>query len=156
LIMSFEICALLDDTLVTAKVKATHRLEMRPSFLMGVLLGQAASKRRLMTTIVKNKASVGFSRDNKGSTANSQLRTICGTAATRPMRRWRFALSPSAVVLFPHDPVAGQSLELLQDLRPQSPDWASPTTLVIYLIPVAEPESKLGHFSNSKRERIVI
>jgi hypothetical protein len=37
--MSFEICALLDDTLVIAMVKATHRLEVRPSFLMEILLG---------------------------------------------------------------------------------------------------------------------
>src|ERR1700735_3646236 len=38
LIVSFEICALLDDTFVMAKVKAPHRLAVRPSFLMEVLL----------------------------------------------------------------------------------------------------------------------
>jgi hypothetical protein len=54
LIMSFEICALLDDTLVTAKVKATHRLEMRPSFLMGVLLGQAATTGRRLRFFTKD------------------------------------------------------------------------------------------------------
>ena len=46
LIMSFEICALLDDTLVIAKVRATHRLEMRRSFLMEASSGQAATTGR--------------------------------------------------------------------------------------------------------------
>jgi hypothetical protein len=38
LIVSFEICALLGDTLVISKIKATHRLVVRPSFLIEVLL----------------------------------------------------------------------------------------------------------------------
>jgi hypothetical protein len=33
-----EICALLGDTLVIAKIKATHRLVVRPSFVIEVLL----------------------------------------------------------------------------------------------------------------------
>jgi hypothetical protein len=36
--MSFEICALLNDALEIAKVKATHRLLVRPSLLMEDLL----------------------------------------------------------------------------------------------------------------------
>src|ERR1700722_18873593 len=46
LITSSEICALLDDTLVIAKVKATHRLVVRPSVLMEVLLGQPSTPGR--------------------------------------------------------------------------------------------------------------
>jgi hypothetical protein len=38
LIVSSEICALLGDTLVIAKIKATHRLVVRPSFVIEVLL----------------------------------------------------------------------------------------------------------------------
>jgi hypothetical protein len=43
LIVSSEICALLDDTLVIAKIKATHRLVARPSFLIEVLLWTAST-----------------------------------------------------------------------------------------------------------------
>jgi hypothetical protein len=43
LIMSFEICARLDDALIVAKAKATHRLAIRPSVLMEVLPGSTST-----------------------------------------------------------------------------------------------------------------